>query len=219
MSLPRPAAVLFDLDGTLIDTARDFARVLNAMRGLKGLDALEFAAVREKVSDGARAMVKLGFGLSEGEPGFAELRQEFLDRYAEGLAIDTVLFEGMEPLLAKLEKAGIPWGIVTNKPSVYAIAILEALGLSERCGSLVCPDHVNNTKPDPEPIFLACEQIGVSADQTWYLGDHLRDIQAGNNAGCTTIACLYGYLHADEEPRSWQADHAVDAPNELLELL
>ena len=214
--MPIPEAVLFDLDGTLLDTAQDFFKVMNEMLSAHQRPPIHFDALREKVSDGARAMVKLGFEISEGEPGFNELRSEFLARYEACLAESTSLFEGMEQVLNQIEAKGIPWGIVTNKPSLYAEAVLKGLKLIERCAVLVCPDHVTNTKPDPEPIFLACTTLNVKAENSLYVGDHIRDIQAGQNAGCTTIACSYGYLHKTENIEDWKANHVIHAPLELI---
>lgn len=211
----KPHAVLFDLDGTLIDTAPDFVRVLNAMRQRHGKNTLPADAIRAQVSNGARAMIQLGFGIGETDPEFAALRQEFLDDYLGNLAVDTCLFPGMDILLEQLESHNIPWGIVTNKPSRYALPLLEQLHLAERCAVTVCPDHVTHTKPDPEPIFLACEKIGVKAEHTWYVGDHDRDIEAGNRAGCTTFAVAWGYIGPDEDIQSWQADHITAQPKDL----
>ena len=213
---PLPAAVLFDLDGTLVDTAPDFVRVLNQLRLKHGREALPYAAIRPAVSAGARAMVHVGFpeyNLESAE--FQQLRQEFLDHYELGLAEESCLFDGMEQLLQALERHQVPWGIVTNKPRLYSELLLKGLNLSQRCAVLVCPDDVNQTKPHPEPMFLACQQLAVAPENTVYVGDHIRDIQAGNNAGMTTIAVGFGYIVAGEDIGDWQADHCANTVSEL----
>lgn len=212
-------AVLFDLDGTLIDTAPDFIRILNDLRAEHQLPPLPANIIRQQVSNGARAMVELGFNIKEGENGFEPLRQRFLDLYLEGLAVDTSLFPGLESLLQKLEANNIPWGIVTNKPVRYTTPLLQQLGLSERCAIAICPDHVENRKPHPEPIFKACEFINARPDNTIYVGDHQRDIESGNNAGNLTIAVTWGYIPPDQNPNNWDADHVFDSAEELTRLI
>ena len=212
-------AVLFDLDGTLIDTAPDFVRVLNRLRADHSLAPLADETIRKQVSNGARAMVELGFGLREGEAGFEDLREAFLNRYLGELAVDTCLFPGLDDLLALLESRRIPWGIVTNKPHRFTEPLLEQLQLAERCGVTICPDHVENRKPHPEPIFKACETLGAAPENTVYVGDHQRDIESGNNAGNRTIAVTWGYIPDDQDPRKWNADHIVDDANALTSLI
>lgn len=213
-----PAAVLFDLDGTLVDTAPDFVRVLNALRVKYGRPALPYEAIRVAVSAGARAMIQVGFpeyALDSAE--FAALRQEFLDNYSIGLAEESRLFSGMEDLLTSLESRNIPWGIVTNKPRIYSVPLLAGLALNERCQVLVCPDDVSQTKPHPEPMFLACNSLNVSPEHTIYIGDHIRDIQAGNNAGMKTIAVGFGYIPAHENIYDWQADYCAKTVTDLIQ--
>ena len=212
-------AVLFDLDGTLIDTAPDFAMVVNLLLENHGKTELPYSAIRETVSHGARALVTLAFDLQEGEQGFDALRQELLDLYGQYLSVNTALFPGMHELLLWLETRDIPWGIVTNKPRRYAEPIVADLLLSERCSVMVCPDDVTKTKPDPEPMLLACKQIGCEAQHTLYIGDHRRDIEAGKNAGMKTVAVNYGYIEADDPTEDWQADFYVDHADEIQVLL
>lgn len=212
-----PQAVLFDLDGTLIDTAPDFVRVLNNMRVKYGRATLPSDMIRPAVSAGARAMVKVGFPEYEPEsPQFAQLRQEFLDAYGADICQESQVFTGLDTLLESLETKGIPWGIVTNKPRIYSEALLLALNLSQRCAVLVCPDDVSQAKPHPEPMYLACKQLNVDPTQTVYVGDHLRDIQAGNNAQMTTIAVGFGYLVEGEDINDWQAHHCVQMVDDLI---
>lgn len=214
------SAVLFDLDGTLIDTAPDFVRILNAQRARYQLPALAYETIRAVVSAGARAMVQTGFPDVPVESAeFDALRQEFLQAYSAELVVETRLFPGMESLLAELEARGIPWGIVTNKGRTYSAPLLRGLNLEQRCAVLVCPDDVSKTKPDPEPLLLACHQLGIEPSSAIYVGDHLRDIQAGKAAGMPTVAVGFGYIGADEDIRDWAADHLVHTVAELHTLL
>jgi len=217
--LTPPSAILFDLDGTLLDTAPDMALALNTLRQRHGLGELEYDPIRMTVSHGARALVSLAFNITEGEPGFEDLKQEFLAIYKENPAQHTIPFTGIEGLLDQLEHHLIPWGIVTNKPRTYAEPILDALDLANRCRSLICPDDVTKTKPDPEPLFLACQQLQCKPEHAIYVGDHIRDIEAGRNAGMITIAAAYGYIQSDDNIHNWQADFNVSHADEILALL
>lgn len=213
------SALLFDLDGTLIDTAPDFALVLNGMRRRRQLSDIPFEDIHATVSDGARALVELGFNLTEGEEGFEALRQELLDDYLQNLSQQSRLYPGMADVLSWAESRDVPWGIVTNKPARYAEPLLRDLKLAERCASLVCPDHVKQRKPHPEPILLACAQMSANAATAVYVGDHRRDIEAGKNAGSTTVACAYGYIHLGDPAPSWGADYTIETASELVPIL
>jgi phosphoglycolate phosphatase len=215
----QPAAVLFDLDGTLIDTAPDFIRCLNQLRQQHGLAALPAEQIRPSVSNGARAMIRIGFGLEPEHPDYLAKHSAFLDLYEAGVAVETTLFEGMDGLLTALETRNIPWGIVTNKPARFAVPLIDALGLADRCGALVCSDHVAERKPHPESLFLACRQIQAEPIKSIYVGDHERDIEAGRNAGMRTIAVRYGYLEQPEAIDLWQADVIADTVSDLAKLL
>lgn len=215
----RLKAVLFDLDGTLLDTAPDFAVVVNQLRQNHGKPALDYNSIRASVSHGARALVTLAFQLQEEDQGFEDLRQELLQLYSNHLAVETTLFPGMNELLDWLEQEKLPWGIVTNKPRVYASPILQQLDLSERCRTLICPDDVRFSKPDPESLLLACDRIQCSASDTIYLGDHRRDIEAGQNAGMKTIAANYGYIDHEDPAESWNADFYIDQASDIVPLL
>jgi phosphoglycolate phosphatase len=218
--MPAPIkAVLFDLDGTLLDTAPDFAFVVNTLLERRGRPPLPFAQLRQCVSDGARGMVLCAFGGSDSDPQFEPLRQELLALYRTHLADNTRLFPGMAEVLAHIEARALPWGIVTNKPSAYAAPLLRALQLDARCAALVCPDHVRHRKPHPEPLQLACRQIGRETSATVYIGDHRRDIEAGRNAGMRTIACAFGYVHADDPCERWEADYVVREPQAIIAIL
>lgn len=208
-------AVLFDLDGTLLDTAADFTRVLNGMLNQHQRPLQHYDAVRRRVSDGARAVVNLGFGIDQDDPDFAPLLAEFLNRYEAQIAVETTLFPGMDAQLRRLEARGIQWGIVTNKPSRFTVPLLKALDLDARCGSAICPDHVTHRKPDPEPIYLACRELGVAPAEAVYVGDHRRDIDAGRNAGMATIACTFGYISEGELVEDWHPDYIIHHADEL----
>lgn len=211
-------AVLFDLDGTLIDTAADFIRIIQDMCRAENCEVVAADLIRTQVSEGARAMVKLVYPhLEVDDPVFLAHRQRFLDLYGADIAVETDLFEGMYPLLDELEARGIPWGIVTNKPRGLSEALLAALNLIERCAVLVCPEDVTRTKPDPEPMYLAARQINLPAEQIIYVGDHPRDIEAGRNAGMYTILAAYGYLPLSHKDNltAWQADCIVNDISEL----
>lgn len=212
-------AVLFDLDGTLFDTAPDFVVVLNELRQQEQLPPLADTTIREVVSNGARAMVRLGFGVDEGQTGFDQLRERLLDLYLAHLAKHTVPFPGIEKLLNQLAEYGIAWGVVTNKPSAYTIPLLQAFAHLPTPGAIICPDDVTNRKPDPEPILLACKRIGCEPSEAIYVGDHVRDIQAGRAAGMPTVACSYGYVDSGDDPESWNADHLIHNASEIWPLI
>ena len=212
-------AVLFDLDGTLFDTAPDFIVVLNQLRHQEQLPPLPADDIRAVVSNGARAMVSLAFGKDEGDPGFDSLRQRFLDLYLAHLAVETVPFPGIEELLNTLAQNDIAWGVVTNKPAAYTIPLMQAFGHLPAPGAIICPDDVTHRKPHPEPVLLACSHIGCDPAEAVYVGDHARDIDAGRAAGMPTIACSYGYIDADDDAANWNADHLVSAADEIWPLL
>ena len=212
-------AVLFDLDGTLIDTAPDFAIVVNQLCDQHGIDRIGFSDIRRTVSHGARALVTLAFGIDNSDSRFETLRLQLLDLYSQHLAVKTSLFDGMEELLDWIELRSLPWGIVTNKPRLYAEPILTALNLDSRCQVLVCPDDVTHTKPDPEPMLLACRHLACETSNTIYVGDHRRDIEAGQNSEMITIAANYGYIDPLDPSDSWNADYSVSNAKEILPIL
>lgn len=212
-------AVLFDLDGTLLDTAPDFIWVINRLLAEEQQCALDYDALRAQVSNGANAMVCTAFGLPEDHPRVARLRQRFLDIYLEHLAIETQPFAGIMPLLDWLEGNAIPCGIVTNKPELYTHKLLQRLELHHRAGSIVCPEQVRERKPHPESIWLACRELGCTPQNSVYVGDHIRDIEAGRRAGLVTIAALYGYIGPGEAPQDWRSDHQVDSADAIKPLL
>jgi len=215
----KPASVLFDLDGTLIDTAPDFHWVINTLLKEEGKNEVSFEFLRGYVSHGARAMVGAAFKLNEGDPGFDRLHQRMLSIYLEHLDVDSELFPGMQTFLHWLEEHDIPWGVVTNKPELYTTPVMQGLQLSDSAKSVICPDHVKEKKPNPEALFLACKEINCNAKSSIYVGDHIRDIEAGNRAGMLTIAAEYGYIDEGDDPKKWQADHYISSATELKPLL
>ncbi|MFO1416726.1 MAG: HAD-IA family hydrolase [Acinetobacter sp.] len=215
-------AVLFDLDGTLIDTAADFVRIIQQMCRDEQRPVVEAEIIRTQVSEGARAMVQLIYPeMDVTDPVFLAHRQRFLNTYGDNIVVDTNLFEGMYPLLEELEAHQIPWGIVTNKPRGLSELLLAALNLTERCAVLVCPEDVSKTKPNPEPMYLAAKQLNLEARDIIYVGDHPRDIDAGRNAEMYTILAAYGYLPVEsrDDLLAWQADAIIQTVPELHQLL
>jgi len=212
-------AVFFDLDGTLIDTAPDFFTALNQVLTAYQHPTVSYEAVRANVSNGARALTELGFGLAPGDPGFEQRLDAVLDAYGNHLAVDTRLFDGMAEVLDWLDQRKLPWGIVTNKPARYTAPVLEGLGLGQRVGPVICPDHVRERKPDPEGLLMAANALGVNPVHCLYVGDHLRDIQAGLNACMLTATAAFGYIDASDNPQAWPADYCLARSEDLLPLV
>jgi len=211
--------VLFDLDGTLLDTAPDLAYALNALLEEQGRSPLSFDTIRPHVSHGATAMIRLGFGLSAESPSFAELRQRFLDIYAANISRETRLFTGMEDVLSDLERRQMSWGIVTNKPAFLTEPLLVHLSLRHRAACVISGDTTANKKPHPEPMLLACRQTNSVATECVYVGDAQRDIEAGSRAGMPTLIALYGYIGADDAPETWGASASLNNPADLMRWL
>jgi len=175
--------------------------------------------VRNSVSNGANALIEQAFGIKPGEPGAAALRQQLLDYYGEDLASHTRLFDGMNVLLEQIATQGLVWGVVTNKPAPYAEPLMRQFHFPSAPVSVICPEHVKERKPSPEALYLACEQANCAPEQAIYIGDHLRDIQCGNNAGMPTISVGYGYIGADDDHRQWGATHSVNHASELWPII
>lgn len=221
-------AVLFDLDGTLIDTAADFVRIIGKMSRENDWQAPPEAEIREQVSAGASAMVKLMLRYNDqvevSEDTLLSFRQQFLDDYEADICVDSCVFAELEEVLTTLETQGVPWGIVTNKPRYLAELLLQKMALDERCAVLICPDDVSRPKPDPEPMYMALEKLSIprgAAGCVLYVGDHIRDIEAGKAAGMPTILASYGYIPSEDQKnlKAWGADYIVDTPKQLNELL
>ena len=212
-------AVLFDLDGTLIDSAPDLAGAGNDMRIARGLAPHPLEHFRPVVGAGARGMVGRAFDVGPQHETFAALRDEFLQRYEARMTQETRLFPQMQPVLDALQAHAVPWGIVTNKATRFSDPLVRALGLLPPAATLVCGDTTPHAKPHPEPLLEAARRIGVAAADCVYVGDDLRDVQAGRAAGMMTVAVAWGYLGAGEPIAAWGADHLAQTPNDLLKLL
>jgi phosphoglycolate phosphatase len=210
-------AVFFDLDGTLVDSAPDLVVAMQRLRAELGESAVDVTAIGEVVSKGGRAMLRRGFPDAD-DARIDLLLPRFLDLYAEAIATHTRLYAGMDDVLLALERSGIRWGVVTNKPGRLARALLAAIDLERRCAAMVSGDCLPLRKPDPAPLLHACALAGVDAGRSVYVGDDLRDIEAGKRAGMKTIAAGWGYLNG-EDPLAWQADSVAMSPGELLGVL
>lgn len=212
-------AVMFDLDGTLLDTADDLAAALNRLRIEHQLEALDHSAIRPSVSNGANALIQLGFDTEPGSDEFENLRIRLLELYMLNIAEHTKGFTGIDELLRWLATKDIQWGIATNKPALYTEALLQKITFPSPPGIVICPDHVTHRKPDPESLILAATHFNCAPQEIIYLGDHKRDIDCGKACGATTIACTYGYIEEQDDPDSWQADYTVSDSRQLPDLL
>lgn len=211
--------MLFDLDGTLADTAPDLGYALNQQRIARGLPELPIESVRSHASSGARGLLKIGFDIGPDAAGYEAMRDEFLEIYEKNLARSSDLFPGVASLLAQIEQRGMPWGIVTNKAERFTFPLLRALGLLDRSGVVICGDTTPHAKPHPAPMHAAAAKLGVAATECIYVGDDERDVQAGQAAGMPVIVARYGYLGNGKPPESWGADGHIDSPMELLDFL
>jgi len=212
--------VLFDLDGTLADTAPDLAYALNQTLEKHGRSPLPYEQIKPKVSHGASALIRLGFDITPDNDVFDSLLQDLLQIYSANIHRETTLFPGMDRVLQQLEQLGIAWGIVTNKPARFTDPLIKSMGLMERAACVVSGDTTANSKPHPEPILYGCELAGGhSPRECLYIGDAQRDIEAGLNAGTATLVALFGYLGFDDRPETWGADGTVDQPEQILEWL
>jgi len=212
-------AVLFDLDGTLADTAPDLARALNRVRAAHGLAPMPVEITRSYTSSGARGLLKVGFGLEPEDERYEALKLQFLEFYAAEICVDTRLFEGMAELLAQLEQDGLPWGVVTNKAERFTFALLQGLRLVERAACVVGGDTTARAKPHPDPLLHAAAALQLPPSACLYVGDDLRDVQAARAAGMRVIAAKYGYLGDGGTIESWQADAIIDHPRQVLDFL
>ena len=211
--------VLFDLDGTLIDSAPDLAAAANAMRVARQLTPLPLPALRPMVGSGARGMVGIALGVKPGDEGFDALRQEFLERYQAALLEQTTVFAAMVPVLERLDADGRRWGIVTNKAERYTRPVVEGLGLHRRAVVVISGDTTPHSKPHPAPLLEAARRAGIDAAACVYVGDDLRDMQAGRAAGMATLAAAWGYLGQGEPIEAWGAHAVLTEPAALLHWL
>ncbi len=209
--------VLFDLDGTLADTAPDLAGALNHVLTTHQQAPLPYETIRPYVSHGGIALTTLGFGKEH--PDFDSLYKELLAHYQANIANETVLFEGMSELLLELETRNINWGVVTNKPAWLTEPLLDALNLTSRAAAIVSGDTLEQRKPHPAPILYACEQAGSKAEECIYIGDAERDIEAGNRAGMPSIIALFGYIAESDTPEQWGAHASINSPQEIISII
>ncbi|MDW7598688.1 MAG: HAD-IA family hydrolase [Nitrosomonadaceae bacterium] len=212
-------AVLFDLDGTLADTAPDLGYALNQQRIARGLSTIPLELIRTEASAGARGLLGLGFNISPSDSDYPDMREEFLDLYAARLCHDTQLFPGVSELLDQLDIRKLPWGIVTNKPARFAKPLIHLLGLSQRAACLISGGDTTHSKPHPEPLLAASHALAVAPDICIYLGDDMRDVEASLAAGMEPVIARYGYLGNGHPPESWGARYLIDHPRELLAYL
>jgi N-acetyl-D-muramate 6-phosphate phosphatase len=216
--LTRPEAVLFDLDGTLADTAPDLAAALNAVREQDGLPPVPELQLRPFTSAGARGLIEAGYGWSPEHPEFERVRNAFLNHYEHHSSLHSRLFLGIDRLLQALQQQGILWGVVTNKSMRFVPKVLSGLGLHAHAATVIGGDSTPHAKPHPAPLLAACAQIGKTPAQCLYVGDDIRDVQAARAAGMPVVAVAYGYLGQGDPPTQWGADAIIDQPMDLLSL-
>lgn len=214
-----PQAVLFDLDGTFADTAPDLGAALNKLLEEAGMAALPLATLRPFVSQGVRGMLRVGFGTLPDHPEYRGHYDSFLAHYQQAVCKHTCLFPGIGELVERLENRGIAWGIVTNKSQRFTLPVMETLGYARRAACIVSGDSAPRAKPFAHPMHLACALTGTQADRSFFVGDDIRDIQAGHAAGMTTIAAAYGYLGDGGPVEQWGADHLADYPDRIAAIV
>lgn len=210
--------MLFDLDGTLVDTAPDMVAVLQDLQRDHGQAAISYDVARMSVSNGALGLIRIAFPDADEEQR-SDLHQQYLQRYTANVCRRSAVFPGLEALLDRLDAASRPWGIVTNKPARMTDPLLNKLGLAHRCACIVSGDTLKQRKPHPAPLLHACDLAGFDPKSTVYVGDAERDVEAGRRAGMATIAVSYGYVMADDDPESWGADRIAADTTELLQMI
>lgn len=217
MKPTKPRAILFDLDGTLADTAPDLAAAVNRLRQERNLPLADYDALRQVASAGARGLIGAAFGMKPDDEGYEALRTEFLNNYEADIAVNTRLFDGVQDLLTALEKNSLLWGIVTNKATRFTDQLVPKIGL-HRASCVISGDTTPHAKPHPEPLFEAARRIGLAPQECWYVGDDARDIQAGHAAGMYTVAAGWGYC-GDSQPVTWNAHIIADTPLDILKMI
>jgi len=211
--------ILFDLDGTLVDTAPDLGLALNMQRERHGLPPLPQDKIRPHASHGSKGLLALGFGLTPEDARFARMRHEYLALYDEVFMQSPVLFDDIPEVLTAIENKGLRWGVVTNKPRRFSEPLLKSIKLDSRSACLVCGDDAARAKPHPDTLLMACIQTETKPTDCMYVGDAERDIHAGQAAGMHTVVALYGYIDATDKPQEWGADALINTPAELLSLI
>jgi len=218
-TLARPKAVLFDLDGTLIDSAPDLGAAADKMRTDRGLPSLEYALYRPVAGSGARGMLHVAFGMTEAHADYEDFKNEFLNNYQQAMTVKTTVFSGVTDLLAVLQAMGLSWGVVTNKSQRFTIPLSQHMDLFKTAGAVVSGDTTPHAKPHPAPLFEGARLLDLPPGDCWYVGDDERDIVAGKAAGMVTVAANYGYLGVETEVLHWGADFVIHHPMELVDLL
>jgi phosphoglycolate phosphatase len=214
-----PQAVLFDLDGTLIDSAPDLGAAADKMRTDRGLPSLDYALYRPMAGSGARGMLEIAFGMGPEHPDYENFKEEFLSNYEKAMTVHSVIFDGVQDLLVHLQELGLRWGVVTNKSQRFTLPLTAQIPLFASAQAIVSGDTTPHAKPHPEPLFEAARRLQLSPEHCWYVGDDERDIVAGKAAGMTTVAAHYGYLGSQAKVLSWGADHIIHSPLALAALL
>jgi len=212
-------AVLFDLDGTLLDTAPDLVFALNRVRKEHNLPDMPLSTLRSIANLGSKAIVKLAFGVEENDARFSALRETFLGYYEQHIADATRFFPDVENVLAHLDQHHIPWGIVTNKLTRHTSELLKRLKIENRPFCVICGDSLPKYKPDPEPILHACQLLQQKPENCIYVGDAVTDVIASKAAGTKSLVALYGYIHHEDDPLTWQADGYIREPMEIIKWL
>lgn len=215
----KPNSILFDLDGTLLETAKDLGNALNHVLKTVGRPLVAYDEYRNIASDGAKGMLELGFGDELQSLDFNSLRQQFLNHYENNICVDTIYFEGIETLLNELNEKSIPWGIVTNKPEFLTKKLVQFFPLLSGCKVIISGDSLAERKPHPKPLLYAQELLEIQSPNTWYIGDAQRDIEAAHAANMTSVVAEYGYLPSIQESHNWLADIHIRQPLDLLDFL
>jgi phosphoglycolate phosphatase len=217
--MPLPQAVLFDLDGTLIDSAPDLGAAADKMRTDRGLPSLDNTLYRPMAGSGARGMLEIAFGMKPEHPDYEAYKDEFLDNYERAMTVRTAVFDGVHDLLAQLAGLGLPWGVVTNKSQRFTLPLTAQIPMFSSAKAIISGDTTPHAKPHPEPLFEAARRLQLLPERCWYVGDDERDILAGKAAGMATVAAHYGYLGSQDQVHSWGADHIIHSPLALMDLL
>ena len=213
---PKNKVVLFDLDGTLINSGLSFLKIVNELKEKEGQSSVDFEIVRKYSSRGATLVLKNSFP-DASEDKISSLKSEFLSKYEKIMTSNIVKYDGVDALLEHLAAKKVKWGIVTNKSAIYTMPIIKKLNWHKLTDAIICPEDLNKAKPSPEGIFRGLELLDGDPKQSYYIGDHQRDIETAHNAGVISVACTYGYHETD--PISWNADHIVQKPSDIMEIV